>query len=80
MGWLLAKKPLFSEGTYGEVRTVESFDTAGLANILTAATGLQGAQHFVDKRELRIDRQKFASGVLGLGAAFSRATLAAAKP
>lgn len=77
MGNVSAKKPLFVEGEFGEVKTVESFDTAGLANALTMATGLQGAQHFVDKRELRVDRQKFAAGVLRLGAAFNRASLAA---
>lgn len=80
MGAVTVKKPLYMEGSYGEVRTVEAFDTAGIANALTAATGLQGAQHFVDKRELRIDRQKFAAGVLSIGAAFNRSALAAAKP
>ena len=68
MGTLIVKNPLFIEGAFGEVKTVEAFDTAGLANSLTAATGLQGAQHFVEKRELRVDRQKFAAGVLKAGA------------
>lgn len=79
MGTLIVKSPLFIDGAFGEVRTVEAFDTAGLANSLTAATGLQGAQHFVDKRELRVDRQKFAAGVLKAGATFNQFVIASAK-
>jgi len=80
MGHLLVKKPLFADGEFGTVATVENFDTANLANALTRATGLQGAQHFVDKRELRVDRRKFASGVLNIGATFSQQVVAAARP
>jgi len=79
MGTLIVKNPLFIEGAFGEVKTVEAFDTAGLANSLTAATGLQGAQHFVEKRELRVDRQKFAAGVLKAGATFNQSVIATAK-
>jgi hypothetical protein len=79
MGTLIVKNPLFIEGAFGEVKTVEAFDTAGLANSLTAATGLQGAQHFVEKRELRVDRQKFAAGVLKAGATFNQFVIATAK-
>jgi len=78
-GMLTVTKPAYFDGQYGEVKTVEAFDTASLANALTAATGLQGAQHFVDKRELRVDRQKFAAGVLKAGATFNQAVIAAAK-
>jgi hypothetical protein len=79
MGTLIVKSPMFIDGPFGEVKTVEAFDTAGLANSLTAATGLQGAQHFVEKRELRVDRQKFAAGVLKAGATFNQFVIATAK-
>lgn len=79
-GQVLVQKPLYADGEYGSVATVENFDTASLANALTRATGLQGAQHFIDKRELRVDRQKFAAGVLNVGATFNQQAIAAAKP
>ncbi len=79
-GQVLVQKPLYAEGEFGSVATVENFDTASLANALTRATGLQGAQHFVDKRELRVDRQKFAAGVLNIGATFNQQVIAAARP
>jgi len=79
-GFVMVKSPVYTEGEFGTVSTVESFDTAGLANALTRASGLQGVQSFVDKRELRVDRQKFTEGVLKIGATFNQQVIAAAKP
>jgi len=78
-GFVMVKSPVYTEGEFGTVATVENFDTAGLANALTRATGLQGVQSFVDKRELRVDRQKFAEGVLKIGATFNEQVIAAAR-
>jgi hypothetical protein len=78
-GSLIVKAPVYTEGEFGTVRTVENFDTASLANSLTRATGLQGVQSFVDKRELRVDPRKFAEGVLKIGATFNQQVIAAAK-
>lgn len=71
------EKPFYIDGEFGAVKTVDQFDTAGLANVLTAMTGTQGAQHFVEKRELRIDPVKYATGVVRLGALFNDKALAA---
>ena len=78
-GSLIVKAPVYTEGEFGTVSTVENFDTASLANSLTRATGLQGVQSFVDKRELRVDRQKFTEGVLKIGATFNQQVIAATK-
>lgn len=78
-GFVMVKSPLYNEGEFGTVSTVENFDTASLANSLTRATGLQGVQSFVDKRELRVDRQKFTEGVLKIGATFNQQVIAATK-
>jgi hypothetical protein len=78
-GFVMVKAPVYTEGEFGTVRTVETFDTAGLANSLTRATGMQSLQSFVDKRELRVDPRKFAEGVLKIGATFNQQVIAAAK-
>lgn len=78
-GQVTVERPFYMEGEFGTVKTVESFDTASIANALTVATGLQGAQHFVEKRELRVDPLKFASGVMKVGATFNESVIAAIK-
>ncbi len=79
-GWVRVEKPFYVEGEFGTVRTVESFDTASLANAITMATGAQGVQRFDEKRELRVDPLKFASGVMKVGATFNDSMVAAIKP
>lgn len=79
-GQVTVKKPFYMEGEFGTMKTVEAFDTASIANAVTMATGLQGAQHFVEKRELRVDPLKFASGTMKVGATFNQAVVAATKP
>lgn len=79
MGNVLLKKAFYHEGEFGQVKTVTAFDTASLANVLTAATGTQGAQHFVEKRELKVDPVQFATGALKMGATFNQLTLATLK-
>lgn len=71
LAYLNVEKPSHLDGEFGKVKSVESFNTAGLANALTLATGLQGAQHFVDKRQLTIDPLKYANGVIKVGATFN---------
>lgn len=77
LGTAWMEKPFYVDGDFGTVKTVEAFDTASLANALTAVTGAQGVQHFVDKRELRVDPVKYAQGVMKLGATLNEHALAA---
>lgn len=71
------EEPFYVEGEFGSMKTVDAFDTASLANALTMATGAQGVQYFNEKRELRVDPERYASGVLRVGATFNDRVLAA---
>lgn len=80
VGILRLEKPWYLDGEIGAVRVVDKFDTAALANALTAVTGAQGVQSFSEKRELRVAPLKFASGVMKVGALFNEKMIAAARP
>jgi len=72
MGSRRLEKVVAFPGDYASVRTVDSFNTAGLANSLTMATGLQGVQHFSEKRAYVADPAKFADLALKSGFSANR--------
>lgn len=78
MGSRRLEKVVGFPGDYATVRTVDNFNTAGLANSLTMATGLQGVQHFSEKRAYIADPARFADLVLKSGFSANRAFVAAA--
>jgi len=67
MGSRRLEKVVAFPGDYATVKTVDNFNTAGLANSLTMATGLQGVQHFSEKRAYIADPTRFADLVLKTG-------------
>ncbi len=72
MGSRRLEKVVAFPGDYATVRTVDNFNTAGLANSLTMATGLQGVQHFSEKRAYVADPAKFADLALKSGFSANR--------
>lgn len=67
MGSRRLEKVVAFPGDYATVRTVDNFNTAGLANSLTMATGLQGVQHYSEKRAYVADPGRFSDLVLKSG-------------
>lgn len=80
MGSRRLEKVVAFPGEYATVKTVDNFNTAGLANSLTMATGLQGVQHFSEKRAYVADPAKFADLVLKSGYSANRVFITAAVP
>ena len=76
MGSRRLEKVIAFPGDYATVKTVDNFNTAGLANSLTMATGLQGVQHFSEKRAYFADPARFADLVLKSGFSANRAFIA----
>lgn len=72
MGSRRLEKVVAFPGDYATVRTVDNFNTAGLANSLTMATGLQGVQHYSEKRAYVADPVRFADLVLKSGFSANR--------
>lgn len=81
MGSRRLEKVVAFPGDYATVKQVDNFNTAGLANSLTMATGLQGVQHFSEKRAYVADPGRFSEFVLkgGFSANQSFIALATAK-
>jgi hypothetical protein len=73
MGMLRVEKPVVVSGSYATEKTVENFDTAGLANALTRISGTQGVQRFVEKKAYVADPSKFSELALRTGFAANRA-------
>jgi hypothetical protein len=74
------EKPVFTEGDFGTVKPVKSFDNIGLANTLTALSGTQGTQYSYEKRLLSADPVLYASKVFQAGATINQAFVAGLKP
>ncbi len=81
MGSRRLEKVVAFPGDYATVKQVDSFNTAGLANSLTMATGLQGVQHFSEKRAYVADPGRYSEYVLkgGFSANQSFTALATAR-
>lgn len=60
--------PFYTEGEFGSVQSVQSFDNVALTNSLTSLTGTQGTQHRYEKRLLAADPVQYASKVMQVGA------------
>lgn len=65
--------PFFTEGEFGTMKPVDSFDNVALANSLTALTGTQGTQYRYEKRLVTADPGQYASKALQAGATINAA-------
>lgn len=66
-------EPFFSEGEFGTVVPVDSFDNVALANTLSSMTGTQGTQYRYEKKLLQADPTRYASKALQVGATINQA-------
>lgn len=78
MGSRRLEKVVAFPGDYATVKQVDNFNTAGLANSLTMATGLQGVQHFSEKRAYVADPGRFSEFVLKGGFSANQSFIALA--
>jgi|GEM_PF-773615 len=78
MGSRRLEKVVAFPGDYATVKQVDNFNTAGLANSLTMATGLQGVQHFSEKRAYVADPARFSEFVLKGGFSANQSFIAMA--
>lgn len=79
MGSRRLEKVVAFPGDYATVKTVDNFNTAGLANSLTRISGLQGVQHFSEKQAYIADPSKFAALALRTGFSANSAFTSVAK-